>query len=100
MAPFSAGAKLGSPPVVRVVRSDGPREDSGGIARARESGLALDPVYTEPTLDALLRDVRGGRWKGQNVLFIDSLNGVDLAPILSQGRGARPLPAPLDRLVE
>jgi D-cysteine desulfhydrase len=100
LAAFAADADLGSAPVVRVVRIDGPRENSAGIARARERGLSLDPVYTEPTLDALLRDVRGGRWKGQNVLFIDSLNGVDLAPILSRGRDARPLPAPLDRLVE
>ncbi len=99
LAPYAADVKLGSPPVVRVVRSDGALEDAAGIARARESGLALDPVYTEPTLDALLRDVRGGRWRGQNVLFIDSLNGVDVAPILSRGRVARPLPAPLDGLV-
>jgi 1-aminocyclopropane-1-carboxylate deaminase/D-cysteine desulfhydrase-like pyridoxal-dependent ACC family enzyme len=77
LSPF-AGASLGAPPRVRIVRGSRRIEDDAAIARARRLGLALDPVYTTPTLDALLRDVRDGRWQGRDVLFIDSLNGVDV----------------------
>jgi 1-aminocyclopropane-1-carboxylate deaminase/D-cysteine desulfhydrase-like pyridoxal-dependent ACC family enzyme len=76
LAPL-AGASLGAPPKVRIVRGSRRIEDDAAIARARHLGLSLDPVYTTPTLDALLRDVRDGRWRGREVLFIDSLNGVD-----------------------
>ncbi len=95
LAPFAAGVRQGAAPIVRVVREDGRIEDPDAISRARTRGLSLDPVYTEPTLDVLLRDVRTGRWKGRHVLFIDTLNGVDDGPFLSRNRAARPLPAPL-----
>ncbi len=70
---------LGPKPTIRLVPGSKRIEDPSGIAEARERGLSLDATYTEPTLDALLRDLRERRYEGRDVLFIDSLDSVGIS---------------------
>jgi hypothetical protein len=47
-----------------------------------------------------LADADAGRLDGRRVLFVDTFNSVDLAPLLEAGGTTRPLPPPLQRLVD
>ncbi|HEX2569202.1 MAG TPA: pyridoxal-phosphate dependent enzyme [Polyangia bacterium] len=70
------------------------------VAQAAQAGLTLETTYTGKTLAALLEDARAGRLTGQNVLFIDTFNSLDLAPLLPPARDPALLPPLLARLYE
>jgi 1-aminocyclopropane-1-carboxylate deaminase/D-cysteine desulfhydrase-like pyridoxal-dependent ACC family enzyme len=68
------------------------------VARAAAAGIALEPTYTGKTMAALLADADAGRLDGKRVLFIQTFNSVDLAPMLAAGPGPAGLPERLRRL--
>jgi 1-aminocyclopropane-1-carboxylate deaminase/D-cysteine desulfhydrase-like pyridoxal-dependent ACC family enzyme len=72
-------------------------EADAAVARAASVGLRLEPTYTGKALAALLADADAGRLDGKRVLFIDTFNSVDLAPLIESGPGVAALPARLRR---
>jgi 1-aminocyclopropane-1-carboxylate deaminase/D-cysteine desulfhydrase-like pyridoxal-dependent ACC family enzyme len=72
-------------------------ESDRAVARAAEAGLRLEPTYTGKTMAALLADAESGRLDGKRVLFWQTYNGVDLAPLLAMGPGLKALPPSLQR---
>lgn len=70
------------------------------VAQAAVAGLILETTYTGKTLAALLEDARAGRLAGQNVLFLDTFNSLDLRPLLPPTRDPALLPPLLARLYE
>jgi 1-aminocyclopropane-1-carboxylate deaminase/D-cysteine desulfhydrase-like pyridoxal-dependent ACC family enzyme len=70
------------------------------VVRAAAVGLHLEPTYTGKAMAALLADADAGRLDGRRVLFVDTFNSVDLAPLLATPSGARALPPRLQRLVD
>ncbi len=76
--------------------------EAGVAARRRvESacGLALEGTYTSKAMAALLADADGGALDGQDVLFWNTYNGVDLAERIA-GLDYRRLPAPFHTYFE
>jgi 1-aminocyclopropane-1-carboxylate deaminase/D-cysteine desulfhydrase-like pyridoxal-dependent ACC family enzyme len=63
------------------------------VARAAAEGLALDPTYTGKTLAALLHDVETRTAPDGPLLFWNTYNSVDLAP-LADDIGPADVPAP------
>jgi 1-aminocyclopropane-1-carboxylate deaminase/D-cysteine desulfhydrase-like pyridoxal-dependent ACC family enzyme len=62
------------------------------VERAALAGLRLEPTYTGKAMAALLADADAGRLEGKRVLFIQTYNGVDLAPLVAGGPGPAGLP--------
>jgi 1-aminocyclopropane-1-carboxylate deaminase/D-cysteine desulfhydrase-like pyridoxal-dependent ACC family enzyme len=74
------------------------RAGDAAVARAAAVGIRLEPTYTGKTMAALLADADAGRLDGKRVLFIQSFNSVDLAPLIAAGPGPAALPERLRRL--
>lgn len=54
------------------------------VARARSVGLQLETTYTGKTLAALLADADAGLLHGKRVLFVNTVNSVDLSALRAQ----------------
>jgi hypothetical protein len=68
------------------------------VARAAAAGLRLEPTYTGKAFAALLADAGAGLHDGRRVLFLNTYNSVDLAPLLSRAPAPETLPRPLRAL--
>jgi 1-aminocyclopropane-1-carboxylate deaminase/D-cysteine desulfhydrase-like pyridoxal-dependent ACC family enzyme len=66
------------------------------VARAAAAGLRLDPTYTGKAMAALLADADAGELDGKRVLFVNTFNSVDLAPLVAAA-SASSLPPRLRR---
>jgi hypothetical protein len=66
------------------------------VRRAGEAGVGLEGTYTGKAFGALLADGAAGLLHEQRVLFWDTYNSRDMAP-LTQGADGRALPEPLRR---
>ncbi len=63
-------------------------EGNAALSRGARDGISLDPTYTGKAFGLFLRDAAGER-RGQRLLFILTLSGCPMAPLLT---GAPPLP--------
>ena len=69
------------------------------IVRAQAAGLHLETTYTAKAFAALLADAASGRLDGRRVLFWNTYNSVDLAPLLARAPSPATLPPELARLL-
>jgi 1-aminocyclopropane-1-carboxylate deaminase/D-cysteine desulfhydrase-like pyridoxal-dependent ACC family enzyme len=67
------------------------------VARAAAVGITLEPTYTGKAMAALLADADAGALDGKRVLFVNTYNSVDLAPLVAGGPGPAALPEALRR---
>ncbi len=93
-------APRGEMPALRVVHDFvGPGygwpsiESRAAVARARDVGLELDPIYTGKVMAALLGDARAGKLANKRVLFMRTQSTAALDPRVLEARGLLyPLP--------
>lgn len=63
------------------------RDSRTAVARAKDFGVELDPIYTGKVMAALLADARAGRLRNKRVLFLQTQSTATLDPRVLGARG-------------